>query len=166
MKRWHALYTKPRGERRVIEALEARGLDVFAPTIAFTDRRGRTVERPFFPRYLLVRFDWVADGMASVQWTPGLVNVVRFDGQPACLADADVARLMDRMDALDGDAFMALKPGEPVHIIDGPFTGLDAVFERRLGGDGRVAVLLEILGRETRATLPGGAVERRRRGPI
>lgn len=161
MERWHALYTKARGERRVARALEARGLEVYAPVIRFTDRRGRRVERPFFPRYVLVRLDWEAEGAAGVRWTPGLVDVVRFEGEPAHLADRDVARLRSRMDALDGDAFMALRPGEPVRIVEGPFAGLDAVFERRLGGDDRVAVLLRILGRQTRATLPGAAVERR-----
>lgn len=161
MERWHALHTKPRAERRVVEALEARGLTVYAPVICFTDRRGRLIERPFFPRYVLARFDWEQSGMGSVRWTPGLIDVVRFEGQPAVLADADVARLQARMDALDGDAFMALKPGEPVQIVEGPFAGLDAVFERRLNAEGRVAVLLRMLGRETRTTLPGEAVERR-----
>ena len=101
------------------------------------------------------------DPFASVRWTTGLVDVVRFEGRPAEMSDEDVGRLQARMDALDGDAFMALKPGEPVQIVEGPFAGLDAVFERRLSADGRVAVLLRILGRQTRATLPGEAVERR-----
>jgi len=160
MKRWYALFTKPRGERPVSRALTGLGLEVFAPFIYFTDRRGRPTERPFFPRYVLARFDWEGAGMANVQWMPGMVNIVRFEGQPAYLGDDDVEHLIARMDALDGDAFMALKPGEPVRIIEGPLTGMDAVFQRRLSGDGRVAVLLKLLGRQTRATLPGTAVER------
>lgn len=45
------------------------------------------------------------------------------------------------------------KPGERVKIKEGPLSGLEAVFEREMKGNERVAVLLEILGRQTRLVL-------------
>jgi transcription antitermination factor NusG len=46
------------------------------------------------------------------------------------------------------------KAGDIVRIREGLFAGLEAVFYRELKGSERVAVLLEILGRETRLVLP------------
>jgi len=42
--------------------------------------------------------------------------------------------------------------------MKGPFSGLDAVFEQSLKGSERVAVLLEILGRQTRLVLPSETI--------
>ncbi|HWH76680.1 MAG TPA: hypothetical protein VNT76_04890, partial [Candidatus Binatus sp.] len=49
-------------------------------------------------------------------------------------------------------------PGDIVRINEGPFSGLEAVFDQKLKGSERVAVLLEILGRQTRIVLPGEAI--------
>ena len=48
---------------------------------------------------------------------------------------------------------MKAKPGDTVRINEGPFSGLEAIFEQKLKGSERVAVLLEILGRQTRIVL-------------
>jgi transcriptional antiterminator RfaH len=53
---------------------------------------------------------------------------------------------------------LQIKPGEPVRIKEGPFSGLEAIFERSLKGSERVAVLLEILGRQTRIVLPSETI--------
>jgi transcriptional antiterminator RfaH len=160
VERWYALFTKPRAEHRVAEALAARGLDVWLPRLVYHDRQRRPTVRPFFPRYLFGRFDWEQAGMVNVQWTPGLTRVVTFDGRPAWLADERLDYLRERLDRLDGDDFLALKPGERVRVTGGPFRDLEAVFDRRLNGQERVAVLLDILGRPTVVVLSGAHVER------
>jgi transcriptional antiterminator RfaH len=45
-----------------------------------------------------------------------------------------------------------------VRISEGPFAGLEAIFEQKLKGSERVAVLLEILGRQTRIVLPSETI--------
>ncbi|OGP27127.1 MAG: hypothetical protein A2038_11645 [Deltaproteobacteria bacterium GWA2_57_13] len=45
------------------------------------------------------------------------------------------------------------KPGDQVKIREGPFSGLDAIFEREMKGIDQVAVLLDLLGRQTRIVL-------------
>jgi transcription antitermination factor NusG len=50
------------------------------------------------------------------------------------------------------------KSGDTVRINEGPFSGLEAIFEQKLKGSERVAVLLDILGRETRIVLPSAAI--------
>jgi transcription antitermination factor NusG len=49
---------------------------------------------------------------------------------------------------------LRLKSGDVVRINEGPFAGLEAIFEKPLKDRERVAVLLEILGRQTRLVLP------------
>lgn len=160
MRRWHALFTKPYMEPRVTAAIEARGVEVFAPTIRYHNRRGIATEKPFFPRYILARFDWGQSGLATVQWTPGLAAVVAFDGEPAWLRDDEVAFLRAQLGGLDGDAFMRLKPGQRVRVRRGPFQDFEAVFDAYLNGDERVAILLDVLGRRSRVQLKLAEIER------
>lgn len=161
MRRWIALLSKPRMERRVARALEARGIPCFVPLLEYHGKRGNALDKPFFPRYLFAHLDWEREG-DGLQWTPGLSRVVTFDGQPAWLPDAVVEDLAAELEALDGDAFLALKPGERVRVARGPMKDLEAVFETRLNGEGRAAVLLEILGRQTRVVLDEDDLDRLR----
>ena len=50
--------------------------------------------------------------------------------------------------------------GEPVRIKEGPLAGLEALFEQEMKGSERVAVLLEILGRQTRIVLSSEMIGR------
>lgn len=160
MHRWHVLFTKPRCERRVGETLAARGVEVFVPLFFHHGKRGTLLEKPFFPRYVFARLDWEATGVRDVQWTPGLTNVVMFQGQPATMPDEKLQYLRQRLDRLDGDEFLRLKPGERVRVTRGPFADVEAVFDGHLNSERRVAVLLEILGRPTRVIVDADDVER------
>lgn len=160
MQRWHVLFTKPRHEWRVADALDARGLEVYVPSFWYHGKRGTLLEQPFFPRYMFARLDWEETGLRGIQWTPGLTRVVAFDGQPAWLPDPNVDYLRRRLGNVDGDDFLRLKPGEPVRVKRGPFAELEAVFDSHLNGERRVAVLLRILGRHTRVILGADDVER------
>lgn len=153
MQHWHALYTKPRMEARVADALEGRGIEVLAPMVMYHGKRGTLLDKPLFPRYVMARFDWEHDGRAGIQWTPGLTRVVTFDGRPAWLDDAEVDFLRRRLGELDGDAFVRLKAGQRVRVKQGPFRDFEAVFDGYLNGAERVAILLDILGRRTRVHL-------------
>lgn len=52
------------------------------------------------------------------------------------------------------------RPGEPVMIREGPFAGLQAVFEHEMTGSERIAILLELLGRQTRLVLSSEMIAR------
>jgi transcriptional antiterminator RfaH len=53
---------------------------------------------------------------------------------------------------------VSLTAGDSIRINEGPFAGLEAIFEKKMKGSERVAVLLEILGRQTRLVLPSETV--------
>lgn len=52
------------------------------------------------------------------------------------------------------------RTGETVMIKEGPFAGLEAVFEREMMGNERVAILLELLGHQTRLILSSEMIAR------
>ena len=52
------------------------------------------------------------------------------------------------------------RAGEPVLVREGPFAGLGAIFEREMAGSDRVAILLELLGRQTRLVLSSEMIAR------
>jgi transcription antitermination factor NusG len=49
--------------------------------------------------------------------------------------------------------------GEIVHVTRGPFEGLNALFDRTLSPEGRVRVLLELMGRLVAADLDIGDLQ-------
>lgn len=157
--RWFALFAKPRSEHKVAAALLAKGIVAYVPSLIYHGKRGNMLAKPFFPRYLFARFDW-QNARSAVQWTPGVAQLVIFDDRPAWLSDDQVALIKQRLTEIDGDSWLRLKPGERVRVTAGPFRGLEAVFDRHLNGEVRVAILLQILGRQTLVKLPVGEVRR------
>ena len=161
MHRWHVLFTKPRCERRVGEVLAGRGIDVFVPLVFYHGKHGNMLDKPLFPRYMFAHLDWQATGVKEVRWTPGLTRVVMFQGEPAVMPDEKLEYLRNRLECFDGDQFMRIKPGERVRVTRGPFADVEAIFECHMNSQRRVAVLMEILGRETRVIVAADDVERK-----
>jgi len=158
VKSWYALFTKPRKEHQVADALAEKGIETYVPTICVRTRRRGRVRRAFFPRYIFARIDFDTIGISVVRWTPGLSNIVNFDGRPAWVPDEIIERLKARLDDMNAveegqDSAPQFRPGDRVRILDGPFKDFDAVFDRHLSGSDRVRVLLDVLGRITKCEL-------------
>ena len=164
--RWYVLRTKVRGED--LAATNLRRLDdveVYFPKLAIGALRhlaaGAGHIEALFPGYLFARLD-LARRFYQVSWTPGVRNFLSFgDGAPEALDDAVVELL--RLRAQGGDVLhprVDLQRGTQVEVRSGPFAGLLGIIERPISGAGRVAVLLEILKRQTRVELSMDAVAR------
>lgn len=161
--RWYAIQTKPLKERDVAKRLTDLGLEVFLPWLRTRRRVGsrhQWVLVPLFPGYLFSFLDMVASGK-SARYSPGVKDFLKFGSQLAEVRQEIIDALRERCP--EGVAQMDLvsaKPGDAVRINEGPFSGLEAVFEKSLKGSERVAVLLDILGRQTRIELPAEAIGR------
>ena len=120
--------------------------------------RGRWVDRiePLFPRYLFLQMDVEKQSLAPVRSTVGVTDIVRFGAEYATVLDEIVQELMNRAEP-ETDLHRLRKPlferGVHVRVSEGPFSGLEGVFECHEAEE-RVLILLEVLGRQTRVRIP------------
>lgn len=159
---WYCIKTRPRQERSARHWLETEtGLEVFCPLLSFERPRQsgkvRVVEA-MFPGYLFARFDF-PNASRRVCTTNGVAKIVGFGGKPSVVPEEVIRQLRD---AVAGDETVyipsAIKPGEEVQVIEGPFRGIRALVTRVLPGRDRVHILLELLGIEREVEVSADAV--------
>lgn len=156
-KNWYLVYTKPRQERVARTHLLRQGYEAYLPLIRELRRRqGRRlpIVGPMFPRYLFVRLDTRTDNWAPIRSTVGVVSLVRFGGEPARVPDDLIALLQERE---DGEGLQILPPetfraGTRVRVTAGALAGYEGIFLASSGRQ-RVVILLDLLGRHTRAVV-------------
>lgn len=149
---WVTLYTKPHQERYVTQFLDAVGVETYLPAIhVYSTHTRRREEQPFFPCYLFAHIDPLRSAFGAFAWTPGLRHVVRFEDRLAWVSSDLICQMRDHLAGLDAagyfDGHSTFKTGERVRITAGPLKDLEAVFDRVLGKQGRIRVLLDFLGR-------------------
>jgi len=100
---WYALYTKPRTEKKLVERLQKKGFETFAPTQTvikqWSDRK-KKVEEPFFKSYVFVHFE--EDRKYEVLNTPGVVSLVTWLGKPAAIRNEEIDRIRDFLERYQG----------------------------------------------------------------
>lgn len=146
---WYVIRSKPNKEEFLAEQLTAYGVRVFYPRIRVktVNPRARKV-KAFFPSYLFVEVDLETISASSLQWMPGAINLVSFDGSPAPVPDtliSAIERQVEHINASQENFVKELKPGDVVVIQGGPFAGYEAIFDGQVSGRERVRVLLNFL---------------------
>lgn len=165
MKRWHAVFTRPHCEVRAEINLARQGYEVYLPRLRKALRHARRVEnvlRPLFPRYLFVALDPQRDGWRPILSTFGVTDMVRFADTPADVPSAliDALRAREVEGALsETPAAASWKMGEKLRVFSGVFAEMVGKLEAMSGFD-RVSLLLEVMGREVKVTLPAHLLER------
>ena len=148
---WYLVYSKPRQEQCSLENLERQGFECFLPLIAVEKLRRKlivVVQEPLFPRYLFIRLDASQEGRSwnPIRSTTGVSRLVTFGQVPAKVDD----QLVEIIRSTVSDASVRqrhFEPGELVRINDGPFAGLEAVYQMP-DGEARVMVLIDILSKK------------------
>jgi transcriptional antiterminator RfaH len=150
---WSAVQLEPNRERIALLLLRQEHFTVYAPRLR--ERRvvrGRCEDReaPLFPGYafVLIQLQWHA-----ARWCPGVRRLVMDGLQPAKVPDAVIEEIRgrERNGAVEFPQ-RRLQYGDRVKILAGPFRGHLAMYAGMSGSE-RVAVLLQILGGQQRATL-------------
>lgn len=118
------------------------------------------VPRPLFPRYLFVALDITRDRWRTIPSTFGVSQIVLAGEQPASIS-GDVIEQIRARENDDGYVALGLPSGvalgSHVRLIDGIFADAKGVLER-IADDRRVAILLQLLGREVRVFVPASSV--------
>ena len=155
--RWYAFQTKANREREVEKRFRDLRLEVFLPWIKARRRVGSKLHGvlvPLFPGYLFSRLDLVISGKAA-RYCPGVKDFLRFGSEIVEVGEDIIDSLRARCPGgIAQIEPLAVRPGDFVKINEGPFSGLEAIFEGNMKGSERVAVLLDLLGRQTRLVLP------------
>lgn len=145
---WYCAHSKPRKERYALEQLERQGFECYLPFLRRRQMRrdkSRWITAPMFPRYLFLRTPDPGQ-LGVVRSTLGVSNLVVFGQEPGRVPDAVIEQIRNQC---ADDVFVqeepAFRPGERVHIVDGPCRGLQAIFQRVTSSTERVMILLEIM---------------------
>jgi transcriptional antiterminator RfaH len=148
---WYCLRTKPRQEAVATQQLCALGVEVFSPRIRFRRPRGRSVawvNEALFPGYFFASFDY-SKQHRQIAATQGIAKIIGFGQVPFVVTPSLINELRS---SLTEENIMEISckimEGENVSIVQGPFSGIQALVTRLLPSRQRVAVLFELLGQE------------------
>jgi transcriptional antiterminator RfaH len=155
VKHWYAVYTKPRNEHDAQHQLDNQGFETCLPLICLKKRRRsrwQEVVEPLFTRYLFIKADPNVQSVAPVRSTLGVVDLVRFGTEIRPVPEAVIERLRRSAVSEAGTPSRRtplFRKGDKVFVTDGPFQGLEAVFQEP-SGERRALILLELMGRLNR----------------
>lgn len=90
-KKWFAVYTRPRWEKKVAEILTRKKVENYCPlnkvVHQWSDRK-KIIHEPLFTSYVFVRIPTTE--MTSVKQTSGVINLVHWLGKPAVIRDSEI----------------------------------------------------------------------------
>jgi transcriptional antiterminator RfaH len=158
MKRWYAVNTQPSREERADENLRRQGFESWLPRFRRMRKHARRVDHvlaPLFPGYLFVRLDRDIERWRSINGTFGVIRLLCNGEVPLAVPDGLVEEIMRRRDEC---GLVVLPPrcvavGNTVKVALGGFAELEGLVEEMPRRD-RVLLLLNLLGRQVRASVP------------
>lgn len=161
---WYVVHTKPKQESRALLNLERQGFHCFLPTIPkkrVNRKAFEIVQEPLFSRYLFIELDTTLSGKswAPIRSTLGVSKLVTFGSEPARVNPGLIDLLREQESVLANNPLTQYQPGDIVRIKEGPFKGLEAVYQMD-DGEMRAMVLIELLQKPTRLEVEIGNLKK------
>lgn len=173
-KKWYVVHAQSSFEMKAKQALEERIRthnmenlfgEIHVPqetVVELVKGQKKTSNRKFFPGYILVEMLLNEDSWRLVKETPKITGFVGDPTSPDPLSDEEVGRIKSQM--TEGSSTPRSKArfeqGDPVKVVDGPFTDFNGTIEEVKPEKGKVKVLISIFGRATPVELDFMQVER------
>ncbi len=132
-KRWLALYTRPRFEKKIQKVLVEQNIECYLPMIKtlrqWSDRR-KWVEVPLFSSYIFVKVSHLE--YLSVLNAPGSVKFVSFEGNAVEIPEKQIEAIKWVLSTnIETEPLEEKIPeGSKVEVIKGPLMGLIAEMTR------------------------------------
>jgi transcription antitermination factor NusG len=127
-RKWYAIYTRPRWEKKLAERLEEKGIEHYLPmvkTLKLWSDRKKWVQEPLFKSYIFVHTSR-EEYLPAIQ-TPGAVKYISFEGKPVSIPDVQIEAIRTFIDS--GEELLTdspeMKIGDRVKVIRGPLKGLE-----------------------------------------
>jgi len=122
-KKWLAIYSRPRWEKKVNQLLLEKGFESYCPLNKVRRKwsdRVKIVEEPLFKSYVFVKVN--DDGRTAVRMTPGVINFVYWEGKPAVIREKEInaiKRFLNEYENVEVQP-MNLQVHQRVKITTGP----------------------------------------------
>jgi len=161
--KWYAIHVFSGHEKKIQKYLEneidrasikekiPRILIPSEDVVEMRDGKKRIKNRIFFPGYMLVEMDLDKVTQHIVLNAPGVTNFVGPKNKPVPLQEDEVKRILGRVEEhKDQEIFkIPFNVGDPVKVIDGPFSDFAGVVEEINEEKQKLKVMVSIFGRST-----------------
>ena len=147
VRKWLAVYTRPRWEKKVNQLFVEKGLESYCPLNKVRRKwsdRIKIVEEPLFKSYVFVRVS--EEDRPVVRMTNGAINFVYWNGKPAVIKDREITAIRRFLDEYENVETRPLdiKVNQRVRITNGTLMDYEG---KVLGVRNKVAkVAIESLG--------------------
>jgi len=163
MNHWYLVHTKIRQELHALENLQRQGYECFLPTIKAEKLLGgllQIVNEPLFPRYLFIKLgtDIASKSWAPIRSTLGVSRLVTFGQTPSRIDEQLLVEIRTKTESSEVQ-LRKFEKGDLVLVNNGPFVGVEAIFQMA-DGESRVIVLLNILSKQVRMTVPPSSIRK------
>jgi transcription antitermination factor NusG len=143
---WFAVRTRTRAEKVVRDQLDARGVEVFLPTVVrwsrWKDRR-KAIQWPLFAGYCFARFD--PANHLHVQRCPSVAGIITFCAALAPLPEHEINGIRALVESdLRFDPVPFIKEGDRVEVVHGPLKGVVGRLVRK-GDRARLVLSVEMI---------------------
>ncbi len=156
---WLALYTKPRNEKKLHDAIAEQGIETYLPlheTIRIWSDRRKKVQVPLFPSYVFVRPKNRQEYYNALN-CQGAVRFITFCGKPAIVTDKEIEAIQLLLNEECNYEVEAsnetFQPGEIVEIFKGALRGYQGeMIEHR--GQYKLIIRIGVLEQSLLVTVP------------
>lgn len=151
---WYVIQHKPGQGDRAIQNLLNQDVDCFYPKILVekvkSGKRTQCLE-PLFLGYLFINLKQGEQNWNKLRSTRGILRIVGFGNTPATVGQTVIDQINARLASVTTQG--GLKSGQTVELGDGPFKGLNAIFQC-YDGDERAVVLINFIQKQQRLKVP------------
>ena len=122
-RKWLAIYSRPRWEKKVNQLLIEKGLESYCPLNKVRRKwsdRVKLVEEPLFKSYVFVKVN--DEDRTEVRMTPGVINFVYWNGKPAVVKEKEINAIKSFLNEYENVEVkpMTVELNQRVKITAGP----------------------------------------------
>lgn len=127
-RKWLAVYTRPRWEKKVDQLFREKGLESYCPLNKVRRKwsdRIKVVEEPLFKSYVFVKVN-DAD-RSNVRMTTGAINFVYWNGKPAVIKEREITaikRFLNEYENVEARP-MDIKVSQRVRVTNGTLMDME-----------------------------------------
>lgn len=163
IKKWFALYTKPRHEFKALEQLKEIDIETYLPSIIVTKQwsdRKKKVTEPLFKSYIFINSTELERNYALTR--EAIIKTIYFDGKPAVIPEQEMESIRKMLESPEKiHVFNGIAKGVIVKIDSGPFEGVEGIVHSVSDDENTLSVSIQLLNRTVSVSIPGNTKVKR-----